>query len=216
MRLIRWGTVVALVALNLVMKAPVWFLIAHVRVFGGSSSYHRADLVDTFIKHFSDWWLLGTNSNNSWGYFMFDTSNQYVQMGVTGGLFALVFFVLTISRAFWLVGRARKVAEGDDHKTEWFLWLLGSAVFANAVAFFGISYFDQTKVSWFALLAMVSAVTAPLLNAKAVAEERHLVGTPLESSMNYGWPSPAGSNANRARVPEGRRVDSGRVTVQRK
>ena len=171
MRLVRWGIVCGLLGLSLVMKAPVWFLIAHVGVLGGSSTYHRADLVDTFVRHVGDWWLLGTANNNSWGYFMFDTSNSYVAEGVTGGLFALIFFIATISRSFGRVGNARKAVEGSDRQAEWLLWLLGCALFANTVAFFGISYFDQMKVSWFALLAMVSAATAPYLKQTVAAAE---------------------------------------------
>jgi hypothetical protein len=34
-------------------------------------------------------------------------------------------------------------------------------MFSHLVGFFGISYFDQTRVSWFALLAMIMAATAP-------------------------------------------------------
>jgi len=36
-------------------------------------------------------------------------------------------------------------------------------MFAHCVAFFGISYFDQTKVSWIALLVMIPVVTVPVL-----------------------------------------------------
>ena len=41
--------------------------------------------------------------------------------------------------------------------------VLGSALFANVVAFFGVNYFDQSRIAWFALLAMVSACTTPVL-----------------------------------------------------
>src|SRR6266850_527006 len=37
MRLVRWGLVLALISLHLVMKAPVWFLIARIDIVGGSS-----------------------------------------------------------------------------------------------------------------------------------------------------------------------------------
>jgi hypothetical protein len=43
MRTIRWGVVCTIICLALVMKAPVWFLIARVDVIGGSSGYHRAN-----------------------------------------------------------------------------------------------------------------------------------------------------------------------------
>src|SRR5260370_15784971 len=54
MRPVRWGIVAALLLLNMVMKAPVWFVIMHIDVVGGSSGYHRAMLVNDFIMHFRD------------------------------------------------------------------------------------------------------------------------------------------------------------------
>jgi hypothetical protein len=86
MRVFRWGIVFALLALHVVMKAPVWFVISHISLFGSSSGDHRAHLIDLFIRHFSDWWLVGTNDAGSWGWDMWDTSNQYVTEGESGGL----------------------------------------------------------------------------------------------------------------------------------
>ena len=57
MRSIRWGFVMVLVGLQLVMKAPVWALIARVDLTGSSSGYQRYQLVDMTIRHFGDWWL---------------------------------------------------------------------------------------------------------------------------------------------------------------
>lgn len=171
MRAICWGIVIALIALHLVMKAPVWFLVDRIELVGGSSGYHRAMLVDQFVRNIGDWWLLGTNNNQNWGYEMWDTSNAYVQEGETGGLLALIFFIAMISRCFGRIGTARKSIEEGDRGKEWFLWLLGAALFAHTMAFFGITYFDQTQVAWFALLAMVSAATAPMLEAKAQSPE---------------------------------------------
>jgi len=168
MRWLRWGLVIGLLTLSLVMHAPVWYVIAHVGVVSGSSNYHRADLIDTFLRHIGDWWLVGTASNSSWGYEMFDTSNQYVYQGVTGGLLSLILFIATISRSFRRIGKARESVEGNDRRSEWCLWLLGSALFANVVAFFGISYFDQTRFAWFALLAMISAAATSERPRKSV------------------------------------------------
>ena len=52
MRTVRWAIVVALICLHLVMKAPVWFLIARVDVTGSSTSYFRATLIDQFVRIF--------------------------------------------------------------------------------------------------------------------------------------------------------------------
>ena len=47
------------------------------------------------------------------------------------------------------------------------IWLLGSALFAHVVAFFGVNYFDQARVAWFAMVAMICACTTPLLRSSA-------------------------------------------------
>ena len=172
MRTVRWGVVVLLLSLILVMQAPVWFLIARVSMAGGSSSYHRAMLVDNFVRHFPEWWLLGTDANSKWGSDMWDTSNRYVEEGVTGGLAAFLCFLGVIYWSFSRIGRARRAVEKDDPYKERLLWLLGAAMFAHVVAFWGISYFDQTEVAWSALLAMISAITAPYLESAPKLQEK--------------------------------------------
>ena len=175
MRPVRWGIACTLVGLHLVMKAPVWFLIARVDVTGSSSGYHRAELVDQFIHHFFDWWLLGVKDTSDWGLDMWDVQNQYVNVGETGGLLAFVFFILVISRSFGMLGDARKSVDGDKGK-EWMLWCLGSAMFANVVAFFGVNYFDQSRIWWFILLAMISAIAVPM--AGPLGEEKSAIQRP--------------------------------------
>jgi hypothetical protein len=169
MRLVRWGIVILLISLHIVMKAPVWFVISHIDIVGGNSSYQRAFLIDQFIRHFGDWWLLGTYSSEDWGVDMWDHTNQFVAEGESGGLVSLVCFIAMISVSFGMIGKARKAVEGDKEK-EWMLWILGAALFAHVVGYFGISYFDQTRVAWFALLAMISASAGPMLAPQTVEE----------------------------------------------
>ncbi|MGA3107430.1 MAG: hypothetical protein ABSD53_23345 [Terriglobales bacterium] len=163
MKKVRTAIVVALISLHLVMKAPVWFLIARIDLTGSSSSYHRAELIDQFINHFSSWWLIGTKDAATWGWDMWDAQNMYVSVGEAGGLAALVFYILVISRSFARIGEARKRARNKQQ--QWFLWFLGAALFANVVAFFGVNYFDQSRMAWFALISMISACTIPLANS---------------------------------------------------
>lgn len=158
MRSLRWMLLLSLVGLHLVMKAPVWALIGRIDLTGSSSGFHRYMLIDNCIRHFSDWWLIGTKDYNEWGWDMWDLSDQYVAYAVTGGLATLVSFVAIISYSFRNLGIARKYAAGDK-KYEWQAWCLGAALFAHVIAYFGIGYFDQMQVAWFALLAMVSAAT---------------------------------------------------------
>lgn len=167
LRLVRWGIVGALVGLAIVMKAPVWFVIAHMELTGGSSGYHRAMLVDQFIRHFGDWWLMGTKDVANWGWDMWDVQNQYVNIGYAGGIVAFACFLAVISWSFSRLGKARKMA--TDDRSQWLLWCLGASLLANVVAFFGINYFDQSHIAWFALLAMISAQTAHVARARRMA-----------------------------------------------
>ena len=157
MRAIRWGIVLLLVALHIVMKGPVWSLIEKIDISGGSSSYHRYMLIDQCIRHFGDWWLLGVKDTSVWGWDMWDTANQYVGTCDNSGLLPFILFVAVLVYGFKYLGRARRVA-ATDKKSALFIWAIGSALFANVVAFVGISYFDQTMVAWYALLAMISTV----------------------------------------------------------
>ena len=165
MRIIRWGIVVVLVSLHLAMKAPVWHLISRVDLSGGSSSYHRYELVNNCILHFRDWWLVGTKDYASWGWDMWDLSNQYVGTADTAGLIPLLSFLAMIVFGFKYLGIARRTAKAD-RKQELFIWALGASLFANVVAFFGIGYFDQTIVAWYALLAMIHAAATSVRKAR--------------------------------------------------
>jgi hypothetical protein len=71
---------------------------------------------------------------------------------------------------FSRIGTARKAVAGDSKK-EWFFWIFGAALFSHVVAFFGISYFDQTRFVWFALLAMIATATAPYVLSPKTAPQ---------------------------------------------
>lgn len=157
MQLIRWAIAVSLLVLHLVMKAPVWFLIAHIDLTGSSSSYHRANLIDQFIQHFSEWWLLGTQNYSTWAYDMWDVQNQYVSAGFGGGLGAFICFIAVIVYGFSMIGNARN--RSTDEQQERRLWALGAALFSYVVALIGVNLFDQSQFLWYMLLAMISAAT---------------------------------------------------------
>ena len=159
MRVVRWGLVVGLTGLAIVMKAPVWYVIAHINVIGGSGGYDRAFLIDTCMRHIKEWWLIGTNQYAGWGYDMWDLSDQFVAEAETGGIITLACFIAIISLCYSRIGKLRKRVES---KEQWLLWCLGSIMLAHIFAYFGVSYWDQNQIWWFAFLAMISAATVPL------------------------------------------------------
>jgi hypothetical protein len=191
MRAVRWGVLATIVALHLVMKAPVWHLIARIDVTGGSSSWHRFMLVDQCIRHFGDWWLMGVKDTSAWGWDMWDTANQYVGTCENSGLIPFLLFLAILVYGFKYLGRARRRAAKDKPRALFF-WGLGAALFANTVAFFGISYFDQTIVAWYGLLALISAaVVAPHAKTTALAKLpgglESALPTPFEPEMNRAY-----------------------------
>jgi len=157
MRQVRWGVVSLLLLLQLSMKSPVWFVMNRTSGVLGGSGWHRAMLVDNFVRHFSEWWLVGTRANPDWGWSMWDVDNAYVGAGVSGGVLSVILFIAVLVYAFKLVGRARKLAERYPREVN-LIWVLGAALFANTVAFFGMVYFDQGIVVWYTLLAMIAVV----------------------------------------------------------
>lgn len=172
----RWGIVAALVALHLVMKAPVWALIARIDLTGSSSSYHRYELVNQAIRRVGEWWLCGTRDTFNWGWDMWDMINSYVAAGTDGGLLTLILFVAVFIVAFRQLAAARR-AWRLDYENSRRMWALSAMLFAHAVAFFGIGYFDQSSVVWYTGLAMIA--TAVSLKV-AVRERPAAIEFPLD------------------------------------
>lgn len=156
MGMVRWSIVAMLIGLHMVMKAPVWHLITRIDISG--SSYHRYALLDACIRHFWDWWLIGTRSNADWGWDMWDTANQYVETAQNSGLLGLIIFLAMLVFGFRYLGEARRGA--TEKRQALFFWSLAVALFVHAVSFFGISYWDQSIVGWYVLLAFIGATAA--------------------------------------------------------
>ncbi len=179
MRQIRWGLLSVLVGLHMVMKAPVWALIARVDLTGGSSGYQRYQLIDMTVRHFSMWWLIGTPDYVNWGWDSWDLCNQFAAVALTGGLLTLIFYIAIFKQGFAAIGKARKRVSGDRSQ-EWLLWCFGSTLFATLVAHLGINYMAQLIMGFFPLIACISVVT---FEAKRTADQ------PVEvpKKMRLGW-----------------------------
>jgi hypothetical protein len=172
MKAVRWGIVAAILGLSLAMRAPVWFVLARVDFVGGSTGWDRANLIDLFVRHFSDWCILGTSDFVKWGEFAWDQCNEFVAQGEQGGLATLVLFIILLTRTFRIIGTVRRQAENSG-ASQWLPWSLGAVLVAHVFAFFGISYFDQSRVWWFVTLAMVAVVAAdtPGLRSTVAAKQ---------------------------------------------
>jgi hypothetical protein len=183
MRLIRWAAVAAVVALDLVMNAPVYYIIAWIDLTGSSTSWHRAALIDAAITHLNEWWMFGTDYTRHWmptgiGWSgdHTDITNYYIKMGVLGGLPLLLLFVAILVTAFNLVGKALSADETAPVEHRFMIWTLGAILFGHVATFMSVSYYDQTVVFLYLVLACIgtlpaiSAATAPAANAEETCE----------------------------------------------
>jgi hypothetical protein len=173
-RFLRWGALATILALQLVMKAPVWQLIARIDVVSGSTGWHRFYLIDNFIKHADEWCLYGSNVGTAhWGYGQFDVTNLYVVQGLHGGLIQLGLFLTLIGLGFQAAGRIARA--GRDLNDVRLGWALGISLFAHAMNFLGVSYFGQINMVWYLLLATLASLTP----VKAGAVRMPLAANPL-------------------------------------
>jgi hypothetical protein len=161
MRKVRWAIVAGLAAMQLAMKAPIWYLLARVDVVAGSTGYHRAVLIDRALANLPDWWLLGTKSTEAWASkddHLFDVTNAYILAGANGGVLTMILFTATIVIAFKAVGRTIRLGEIDrpGSPSLKLIWALGAALLVHTASYISVSYFDQNFVTWFMLLAFVS------------------------------------------------------------
>jgi hypothetical protein len=160
-RAIRWGIISVLIALQVVMKAPVWFIIARVSDLFGGGGYHRAFLIDQFVNRFSSWWLMGTKDTHDWFPYQLpmggaDLTNIFVSDGVKAGLIGLIISVLLVVRCFQQLGTAMKTARGVSPTTEKMIWGIGATLVGSIGILFSVTYFDQMYVIWYFLLACIA------------------------------------------------------------
>ena len=156
MRALRWAVALVLIVLQLIMKSPVWFVLAKIDLVSGSTGFHRAYLIDRAVATFSQWWMLGTRTTAIFGEQLHgDITNEYVWQGVNGGILTLILFILIIVNCFRGIGRIEARADVPLPMRRC-AWAMGAALFAHVITFLSISYFDQNFVNWYLLLALIA------------------------------------------------------------
>jgi hypothetical protein len=173
MRSMRWLAIFAWAGLSFAMSAPTYYLIARVDFAGGSTGWYRARLIESAVEHFDEWWLGGTDYTRHWMATGLDSThaditNHYIHMGLTGGMMLLILFVLILATAFRYVGLAVKGPCALQLPQQRFLaWALGASLFAHAVTFISVSYFDQSFILFYLTLAAIAAVVPPNCQGKS-------------------------------------------------
>lgn len=165
-RFVRWMAVFSYIGLNLFMNAPAYYLIARIDLAGGSTGFHRAALIESSFRHLDEWWLAGTDYTRHWmptGVFWSpdhtDITNEYLRMGVVGGLPLMLLFIIVLAKGFSFVGRTLQMSELSQQQ-QFMCWALGASLFAHATTFISVSYFDQSFLFIYLTLGAISSVWA--------------------------------------------------------
>ena len=184
MRMIRWGSALAILALALVMNAPIYFILDRIDLTGNSTGWHRAALIQGAISHVDDWWLGGTDYTRDWtpeagaDENNTDITNHYIRMAVWGGLPMLLLFVWSLVVAFGMVSKTLRANLRAPGQEEFLIWTLGCILFGHVTAMLSISYFDQSVFFlYFVLAAIATLQAAPVVAVEL--EHETVVAAPL-------------------------------------
>jgi hypothetical protein len=71
----------------------------------------------------------------------------------------MLLFIAVIAFAFHGVGKSLKANEIAPLGVRLHIWALGAALFAHAMSFLSIAYFDQLVLAWYFLLALIATAT---------------------------------------------------------
>jgi hypothetical protein len=187
-----WALIACLLVLHLVMKDPVWYLMARIDITGGSVAFHRAELITQALAHLDEWWLNGTDYTRHWMPYGVpwsnnhaDITNYFLKMGVLGGLPLLFAFLGVVVSAFATLGAdLRYFGESNASAAEWQVWCLLVGFSALCFSFIGVAPYDQSTLYYFMLLA-----TVPLMRSA------------WAGSISEQQPESSGPESSQAGVP---------------
>lgn len=166
-RQMRLAAVIGYILLDLVMKAPAYYLLARIDLTGSSTGWHRARLIQSSFEHLDEWWFAGTDYTVHWmptGVYWSenhtDITNHYLQMGVLGGLPLMLLFIALLWLAFARIGRSLRALPPSAGSDQFLVWSLGASLFAHAATSMSVSYFDQSALFLQLDLALAGSLVA--------------------------------------------------------
>jgi hypothetical protein len=210
MKLFRIGVVTALVALALVMKAPIWYLMDRASSVTGGAGWHRSYLIDVAYRHLGQWWLAGMPLSATQEWFPYtlratggaDITNHYLVFGLDAGLVAMALLIALVVKAYSDLGKAMAVARRCGRRLrecELVLWGLGSMLTVHMLNWLAISYYDQFYVIWFLHLAIIRTLSGNLI---AWGQKQTRLASPplgpVPTPPAAGFPTPAHAGGTQA------------------
>lgn len=193
---IRKLVIATFIVLHISMQAPVWYLMARIDLAGGSTGWHRAELITTALNHINEWWMVGTDYTRHWIAYgvawsteHIDITNHYLYMGIIGGLPLMLLFIAILLKAFKLLGRAMRPLRSAKNPDELILWSVGASIFAHCFTFLSVSYYDQSYVPLCMVIGAVPGLCAVATVARNKVVSQDQAASQPEGKAFSAWQS---------------------------
>jgi len=165
-KVIRFGIVTVYSLLMIVMKQPPYYLISRIDLSGGSTGWHRSFLIEQTFKHFSEWWLFGTDKTRHWMPMQgiahdpqhTDITNYYIGFAVLAGLPSMSAVIMILVFSFIWIGRMTAKTMGTCGDHTFMIFCLGSCLFSHAMTGISVAYFDQSMIFFWMAVALISSL----------------------------------------------------------
>lgn len=157
-----WGLVFLGLLYTIVKGRGPWFIMSSIDLVGGSTGWHRAELMNQGFFHLDEWWLCGTDytrhwmaSGMRWNPNHVDLTNYYLHLGVLGGLPLMLSVVAMLIIGFQMLFRRMTEMRVVGDADEFVLWCAAASLAAHAISFISISYFDQMYIFFYLHLGVI-------------------------------------------------------------
>lgn len=162
-RHLYWLTLSIAFFIHFAGNGSLWGFIYTRLSFGSSTGYHRFLIVDSAIKEFSEWWLLGYGNHAPqwhskywpWAHATFtDITNQYILVGVRGGLITMILFIILCYQAVKSTGRCA-ITQTTIEKQRLY-WGITVTILVHCISFLSVSYFGQITMLFYLSIALAA------------------------------------------------------------
>jgi hypothetical protein len=145
---------------QLASNRPFYHVLASKANVVGGVWYQRAVLIDSAIRDFGEWCLLGYGGRDpGWAVQLSgghtDVNNEYILAGVEYGMAGVVALGLVLAAAFH--GLIRQFRQTEDKSLRSLYWSFGAFLVATMTVWLGVSYFGQVRLLFYAVLGALGA-----------------------------------------------------------
>ncbi len=161
---LTWSLLLTAIFIHIVRESPIWhFFYVRVSIKAGSTGYHRYLLTEAAVKEFWNWWLLGYGDIGPrwhetywpWTHATFtDVTNHYLLIGVRGGFFPMLLFVILCFKTTHVLGSY--AISQTNQKDQWLWWGFTVMMITHCISFLSVAYFGQITMLFYLTISVAA------------------------------------------------------------